>query len=92
MQDVLFEEYGLDARAFWGEVEARHRALTAEGYRAHWHPLTTGLFILACAVIVASTLWTDPKDSLIGYAIMLAGVPAYYYFTRQKAPETPPPS
>ena len=65
-------------------------ALTPAGYRAHWHPVTTGLFILACAAIVGSTLWTDPKDSLIGYAIMLAGVPAYLYFARRNALETPP--
>ncbi len=71
---------------------AAGKALTPEGYRAHWHPITTGLFILACAVIVGSTLWTDLRDSLIGYAIMLAGVPAYLYFARQKSLETPPPS
>ena len=65
-------------------------ALGAEGYRAHWHPFTTGLFILACAVIVLANLWTDPKDSLIGYGIMLAGLIPYLYWSRRKSSETPP--
>ena len=65
-------------------------ALTPDGYRAHWHPFTTVLFVLACAVIVGFSFWAYPVNSLIGYAIMLVGVPAYLYFARQKALETPP--
>ncbi len=67
-------------------------ALTPAGYRAHWHPFTTGLFILACAVIVGFSFWAYPINSLIGYAIMLLGVPAYLFFARQTSLETPPPS
>ena len=71
---------------------AAGKALTAAGYRAHWHPVTTGLFILACAVIVGFSFWAYPVNSLIGYAIMLLGVPAYLYWARQKPSETRPPS
>ena len=66
--------------------------LTPPGYRALWHPVTTGLFILACAVIVGFSFWAYPVNSLIGYAIMLLGVPAYLYFARRNSLETAPPS
>jgi APA family basic amino acid/polyamine antiporter len=72
--------------------QAAGMALTPDGYRAHWHPFTTGLFILACAIIVGFTFWTHPINSLIGYAIMLLGVPAYLYWARQKPPEPSPSS
>ncbi len=48
------------------------------------HPITTGLFVLACAVVVIATVWTSPVNSLIGYAILLAGVPACLYWQRKK--------
>ncbi len=57
----------------------------ADGYRALWHPWTTGLFIAACAVIVGCSFWAYPVNSLVGYAIMLVGVPPYLYWRRQKA-------
>jgi APA family basic amino acid/polyamine antiporter len=61
-----------------------------EGYRAPWHPWTTGLFILACLVIVGFSFWAYPVNSLIGYAIMLLGVPPYLFWRRNNRPETAP--
>jgi len=44
------------------------------------HPWTTGFFVLACAVTVVGTVWINPVNSLIGFAILLAGVPACLLF------------
>jgi APA family basic amino acid/polyamine antiporter len=55
----------------------------ATGFRAPWHPLTTGLFILFAVVIVISSFWSKPIESLIGYGIMIAGVPPYLYWRRK---------
>jgi APA family basic amino acid/polyamine antiporter len=44
------------------------------------HPWTTLLFVAACAVIVAATLYNNPVNSLIGFAILAAGVPACLYW------------
>jgi hypothetical protein len=41
-------------------------------------------FILACIVIVASSLWAYPINSLIGYAILLLGVPPYFYWRARR--------
>jgi len=59
------------------------RQAAAEGslaieYRVPGHPWTTLLFIAAEWVVVVSTFAHDPKRSLIGLAIAIAGLPAYY--------------
>ncbi len=48
------------------------------GFRIPLHPISTVLFILACLVVVGSSFWADPIDSLIGYAILIVGVPIFY--------------
>jgi APA family basic amino acid/polyamine antiporter len=52
----------------------------AAGYRAPLHPWSTGLFILACAAIVVCSFWAYPVNSLVGYAIMLLGIPPFLYW------------
>ena len=54
----------------------------AAGYRAPWHPWTTGLFILACVGVVACSFWAYPVNSLIGYALMALGLPPYLFWRR----------
>ena len=44
------------------------------------HPLTTVLFMGACWSIVASTIYEYPVNTLIGLAILAAGVPVYYFW------------
>ena len=47
------------------------------------HPFTTALFVLACAVTVIATVLNNPVNSLIGYAILAAGIPACFYWQRK---------
>jgi APA family basic amino acid/polyamine antiporter len=47
-------------------------------FRVPGHPWTTLLFIAAEWIVVASTFAHDPKHSLIGLGIAIAGLPAYY--------------
>ena len=51
-------------------------------HRALFHPWSTGLFILACLIIVGFSFWAYPINSLIGYAILLAGLPPYFFWRR----------
>jgi APA family basic amino acid/polyamine antiporter len=55
-------------------------ALEAASYRMPGHPVTTLLFIAVCWTVVANTLYKYPTNSFIGLAIMLAGVPAYFFW------------
>jgi APA family basic amino acid/polyamine antiporter len=62
----------------------RRRAGAAPGAaRIPGHPVTTALFIAACALIVGSTVWKFPANSAIGLAIMLAGIPVYLFWRRR---------
>ena len=47
------------------------------------HPLTTGFFVLACWTVVVATVVNNPLNSLIGYAILAAGIPACLYWQRK---------
>ena len=44
------------------------------------HPVTTVLFVAACWLIVVSTVYKYPAQSLIGILIVVAGVPAYFFW------------
>ncbi|HEU4415672.1 MAG TPA: amino acid permease [Candidatus Angelobacter sp.] len=46
------------------------------------HPYTTALFCLACAGVVANTVYLFPENTLIGMAFLVAGVPMYYIWRR----------
>jgi len=52
-------------------------------FRAPLHPISTGLFVAACVVTVVATVWNNPINSVIGYAILAAGVPACLYWQRK---------
>jgi APA family basic amino acid/polyamine antiporter len=46
------------------------------------HPYTTALFCVVCLAVVANTVYTYPENTLIGMAILVAGVPMYYIWRR----------
>ena len=53
------------------------------GFRTPGHPVTTAIFTLACWVIVVATFVRSPRDSAIGLGILLAGLPAYWFWRRR---------
>jgi basic amino acid/polyamine antiporter, APA family len=53
---------------------------TAKVTRVPGHPLTTALFIAACWLVVINTVYKYPTNTVIGIAILLAGIPAYFFW------------
>ena len=47
------------------------------------HPLLTVFFVAACWITVLATILREPGTSFIGYAILIAGVPVYFLWTRK---------
>ena len=84
--------FGLSASCLF-VLRRRDRAAgrSRGGYEAPFHPWTTGLFVLACGVIVGVSFWAYPVNSLVGYGILLLGVPPYLFWRRSSA-DAPPPS
>jgi APA family basic amino acid/polyamine antiporter len=76
--DFIF--FGLTGAALF--VFRRKFGDRVDGFSVPGHPLTTGLFVAACFAVVVATVTNNPINSLIGYAILLAGVPAFLYWRR----------
>ncbi|PYS51997.1 MAG: amino acid transporter [Acidobacteria bacterium] len=49
-------------------------------FRVPGHPITTALFVIACALIVLSTIYKNPGNSAIGLLIVVAGIPVYLFW------------
>jgi APA family basic amino acid/polyamine antiporter len=77
--DFIF--FGLTGAALF--VFRRRDPNQAVVFKVPLHPLTTGMFIAACAITVVATVWNSPVNSLIGYAILLAGIPACLFWQRK---------
>jgi basic amino acid/polyamine antiporter, APA family len=81
--DFLF--FGLTATTiFVFRRRAAHGAMTASaGFRVPGHPVTTVAFIAICWWVVANSLYRYPRNSLIGFALLLAGIPVYWAWDRR---------
>lgn len=49
-------------------------------FRVPGHPVTTGLFVAICWLVVINTVYKYPENTLIGVALLLAGIPAFYFW------------
>jgi APA family basic amino acid/polyamine antiporter len=70
--------------------EKRGAVPAPPGFRTPLHPLTTGLFVLACAMVVGVSLWAFPINSLVGYGILLLGVPPYLFWRNRSLKKLAP--
>jgi basic amino acid/polyamine antiporter, APA family len=52
-------------------------------YRTWGYPVVPALFLLASVAMVANALITDPVNTGVTFAIVLAGVPLYYLWRRR---------
>ncbi len=52
-------------------------------YKVWGYPVTPAVFILFSLYLVFNTIIEDPRDALIGTCIILAGLPAYFFWRRK---------
>jgi APA family basic amino acid/polyamine antiporter len=50
------------------------------GYRVPGHPVTTALFVAVCWIVVANTVYQYPSNTVIGLAIVMGGIPVYFFW------------
>ena len=74
--DFIF--FGLTAASLF--VFRKRERGESPGYVVPGHPWTTLLFVIASALIVAGTVYSHPKESLIGWMILASGVPVYLFW------------
>ena len=64
------------------------RRKVARAPRVPGHPWTTALFIATCWLVVLNTIYRYPANTAAGLAILLAGVPAYFVWSRARPDAT----
>jgi len=79
---IDFVFFGLTGLALF--VFRKRDAADAE-FKAPGHPFTTAVFTLACWIVVAATVLRSPVQSAIGFAILLAGIPAFLLWRKSAA-------
>jgi len=85
--DFIF--FGLTASCLFvlrRRAAAEEAAGEGHGFRAPGHPWTTGLFVAGCWLFVANLVAQRPRDTLLGMAILLSGVPAFLLWRRARRP------
>jgi APA family basic amino acid/polyamine antiporter len=60
-------------------------------FRVPGYPVTPALFVISALAIVVNTLVSEPTLGVIGLAMLLLGVPVYYFWRRRSAsgPDAP---
>jgi basic amino acid/polyamine antiporter, APA family len=57
-------------------------------YKVWGYPVVPALVILFCACLLFNTIFSRPREAAIGAALMLTGVPLYWWFKRKNASAT----
>jgi len=72
--------YGLGALSIF--VYRRKLADVPRPFRVPGYPVTPLLFVASAAALVLNTIASQPTRAAIGLAVVLSGVPAYYWWRR----------
>ena len=78
--DFLF--FGLTGASLF--VFRRRDAEQGSGYRAPGHPVTTAVFVLVSWLVVINTIYKYPRNTLLGFLILLLGVPVYAFWAAKR--------
>ena len=79
---VVYTEWIFFAAMAIGLIRLRRRADYQPVYRVWAYPVLPLVFIVASLVIVYTQIAAVPRDSAIGLAIVLAGLPVYFFWSR----------
>ena len=85
---VSFLFYALSSAAVL--VLRRREPRLERPYRAWGYPVTPVVFILFSGYLIANTIREDPLDAAIGAALLLAGLPVYWYCRWRYGPSRQP--
>jgi basic amino acid/polyamine antiporter, APA family len=69
-------------------VLRRKRPDLPRPYRTLGYPVLPVLFVIVAILLVLSTLFDSPRESLLGLVLILLGLPFYFYWKRRHPQET----
>jgi amino acid transporter len=76
--------YGMTTAAVL--VLRRKRPDLVRPYSALGYPVVPVLFVASALCLVISTLFDSPRESLLGLALILAGLPFYFHWRKRRRP------
>ncbi|HEX7136973.1 MAG TPA: hypothetical protein VF219_03970, partial [Vicinamibacterales bacterium] len=82
---VVYTEWIFFGALALGTVRYRRSAGYAPSFRAAGFPVVPVLFALMCLAIVVNQIIGDPRNSILGLAIVIAGLPVYFVWRRVHA-------
>jgi APA family basic amino acid/polyamine antiporter len=85
--DYIFFGFSAIALIVFRNRDARDPNAPRPFFSMPGHPYTTLIFLAAAWFIVADTIWNSPRDTLIGVAILLSGLPVYWLFVLRQRRE-----
>ena len=56
----------------------------AGAFRLPGYPVVPALFVAAAILAVGSAIWSNPRRSAVGAALLTAGIPVYLYYDRRR--------
>ena len=81
---VVYTEWIFFALMAIGLMVLRKRKDITRQYSIPLYPIAPILFIVSSLAIVANTLISNPRDSVIGLGLVLLGLPIYFRLARQR--------
>jgi APA family basic amino acid/polyamine antiporter len=82
---VIYTEWIFFAALALGTIALRRHRDYAPAFRAWGFPVVPIVFALVCAAIVLNQIVSDPRESVTGLALVIAGLPVYYFWRRSDA-------
>ena len=76
---VDFISFALTASALF-VLRRRGTGKESDIHRVPGHPVTTILFVISCLGVVTSAVVSTPRNSGVALAILLAGIPVYWFW------------
>lgn len=78
---AIFIFYGATAM---GVIILRKKMPNAKRPFKVWgYPVVPILFVIFCISLFINTIYTRPREAMLGIGLMLAGVPLFYYFNKK---------
>ena len=75
---VIFASFLFYALMAWGLIRMKRKGIVTA--KVIGYPVVPIIFILFSLVLVVNTIWVQPRQSAFGIALLLSGLPVYYYF------------
>lgn len=83
---LIFAAFFFYGATAFGVFIMRRREPNAERpYKVWGYPVVPALFVVFCAALIVITCLNHPREAAIGAALMLTGIPFYFYWNRKSA-------